>query len=52
MRIGEESVFGRINQYFTAVETNKRSVLHLHGLLWLHKNITLASVLKEVVGDN
>jgi Helitron helicase-like domain at N-terminus/Domain of unknown function (DUF6570) len=52
VRIGEESVFGRINQYFAAVETNERGALHLHGLLWLHGNITLASVLREVVGDD
>ena len=52
VRIGEESVFGRINQYFTAVETNERGTLHLHGLLWLHGNITLASALREVVRDD
>ena len=52
VRIGEESVFGRINQYFAAVETNECGALHLHGLLWLHGNIALASVLREVVGDN
>ena len=52
VRIGEESVFGRINQYFAAVETNERGALHLHGLLWLHGNMTLASVLREVVGDD
>ena len=52
VRIGEESVFGRINQYFAAVETNERGALHLHGLLWLHGNMTLASALREVVGDD
>lgn len=39
VRTGEESVFGRINQYFGAVETNERGALHLHGLLlasWKH----------------
>ena len=33
VRIGEESVFGRINQYFATVETNERGAFHLYGLL-------------------
>jgi len=33
MKVGELSVFGRINQYFGAVETNERGALHLHSLL-------------------
>ena len=52
VRIGEELVFGCINQYFTAVETNKCGTLYLYGLLWLYGNMTLASVLREVVGDD
>ena len=50
--IGEELVFRHINQYFTAVETNERGALYLYRLLWLHGNMTLASVLREVVGDD
>ncbi|KAL9561046.1 hypothetical protein ACKAV7_014787 [Fusarium commune] len=32
VKVGEESVFGRISQYFRAVETNERGALHVHGL--------------------
>jgi len=52
VQTGEESVFGRISQYFAAVETNERGALHLHGLLWLHGNMNLASISNEVVGDD
>lgn len=38
-RIGQESIFGRVNQYFGAVETNERGALYLHGLMWLHGNV-------------
>jgi len=40
-------VFGRVNQYFGAVETNSRGALHLHGLLWLHGNTELDQVLVD-----
>lgn len=33
VKVGEDSVFGRISQYFGAVETNERGALHVHGLL-------------------
>ena len=52
VRIGEELVFRHINQYFAAVEINEHSTLHLYRLLWLYKNITLASVLREIVRDD
>ena len=52
IRIGEELVFGHINQYFTAVEINKYGAFYFYRLLWLYKNITLAFILREVVGDN
>jgi hypothetical protein len=51
VRVGEESVFGLINEYFGAVETNERGSLHIHGLLWLKGNIGLASILKDVGGE-
>lgn len=34
------------------METNKRSALHLHGLLWLQGNMHLTSVLKDVQGED
>ena len=49
---GHTSVFGRISQYFGAVETNERGALHLHGLLWLQGNMHLSSILKDVQGDD
>lgn len=51
VKVGEESVFGRISQYFGAVETNKRGALHVHWLLWLHGNMRLNSVLTNVCGE-
>lgn len=48
MRVGEESVFGRISQYFGAVETNEHGPLHLHGLLWLQGNMHLSSLMTDV----
>ncbi|KAF2184535.1 hypothetical protein K469DRAFT_780863, partial [Zopfia rhizophila CBS 207.26] len=51
VRVGEESVFGLINEYFGAVETNERGSLHIHGLLWLKGNMGLASILNNVGGE-
>jgi hypothetical protein len=51
VQTGKESVFGRINQYFGAVETNERGALHVHGLLWLQGNMNLSSILKDVVEE-
>lgn len=51
VRVGEDSVFGRISQYFGAVETNERGALHLHGLLWLHGNLHLSSILRDVQAE-
>ncbi|KAL8284673.1 hypothetical protein RB600_009207, partial [Gaeumannomyces tritici] len=51
VKTGEDSVFGRISQYFGAVETNERGSLHLHGLLWLQGNIHLSSILGDVRGE-
>lgn len=52
VKAGEESVFGRISHYFGAVETNERGALHIHGLLWLHGNAQMASVLADVHGED
>ena len=48
VRIGEDSVFGRVSQYYGAVETNERGALHLHGLLWLQGNMHLSSLMNDV----
>lgn len=52
VQTGKDSVFGRISQYFGAVETNERGALHVHGLLWLQGNMNLSSILKDVVEDD
>ncbi len=52
VQTGNDSVFGRISQYYGAVETNERGALHVHGLLWLQGNMNLSSVLKDVVEDD
>ena len=51
VRVGKESVFGRVSQYFGAVETNERGALHLHGLIWLEGNMHMNSVLSDVQGE-
>ena len=48
VKVGEDSVFGRISQYFRVVETNERGALHLHGILWLQGNMELSSILSDV----
>ncbi|KAJ3455199.1 hypothetical protein MRS44_013799 [Fusarium solani] len=52
VKVGEESVFGRISQYYGAVETNERGALHVHGLLWLHGNAHLSSTLAGIHGED
>jgi hypothetical protein len=52
VKVGEESVFGRISKYYGAVETNERGALHVHGLLWLHGNSRLSSMLADVQGED
>ncbi|KAF1807904.1 hypothetical protein P152DRAFT_469266 [Eremomyces bilateralis CBS 781.70] len=47
VKIGEDSVFERINEYFGAVETNERGSLHVYGLFWLQGNMQLNSVFTE-----
>lgn len=52
VKVGIESVFGRISQYFGAVETNERGALYIHGLLWLHGNMHLSTVLADLQGES
>ncbi|KAM6513724.1 hypothetical protein FALCPG4_016094 [Fusarium falciforme] len=52
VRIGEDSIFGRVSQYYGVVETNERGALHLHGLLWLQGNINLSSLMSDVRREN
>jgi hypothetical protein len=51
VKVGEESVFGRVSQYYGAVETNERGTLHLHGLLWLQGNIHLSTLSRDIRGE-
>lgn len=52
VKTGEDSVFGRISRYFGAIETNERGSLHVHGLLWIHGNMHLSSILGDVEGED
>ncbi|KAM4062523.1 ATP-dependent DNA helicase PIF1 [Hirsutella rhossiliensis] len=51
VNMGGESVFGRISQYYGAVETNERGSLHVHGLLWLDGNTRLSWMLADSDGE-
>jgi hypothetical protein len=51
VRVGEESVFGRVSQYYGAVETNERGALHLHGLLWHQGNMHLSTLARDIQGE-
>ncbi|KAM4056436.1 PIF1-like helicase [Hirsutella rhossiliensis] len=52
VKVGAESVFGRISKYYGAVETNERGALHVHGLLWLQGNAHLSSMLADIHGED
>ncbi|PNP59973.1 hypothetical protein FNYG_14697 [Fusarium nygamai] len=52
VKVGEESVFGRIIHFYGAVETNERGALHVHGLLWLHGNAHLSSMITDIDGED
>ena len=51
VKVGDDSVFGRISDYYGAIETNDRGALHLHGLLWLQGNIGLGSM-TDLLGED
>jgi hypothetical protein len=48
VRANETGCFGKISNYFAAVETNGRGMLHLHGLLWFHANLRLPHLLEDI----
>ncbi|KJZ74444.1 hypothetical protein HIM_06040 [Hirsutella minnesotensis 3608] len=48
VRTGQESIFGKVSHYYATVETNDRGSLHLHGLLWLHGNMELPSLIDDI----
>jgi hypothetical protein len=47
VRVGDPSVFGKVSKYYATVETNERGALHLHGLMWLHGNLYLPTLLED-----
>ena len=47
VRVGEPSVFGKVSKYYATVETNERGALHLHGMMWLHGNLYLPTLLED-----
>jgi hypothetical protein len=52
VKVGGESIFGRVTRYFSAVETNMRGMLHLHGFLWLKGNIQIPNLASEMADSN
>ncbi|KAJ6436034.1 reverse transcriptase domain protein [Purpureocillium lavendulum] len=48
LRASNQSVFGKVSHYYATVETNDRGSLHLHGLLWLHGNMELPSLVDDI----
>ncbi|KAL6411732.1 hypothetical protein AUP68_04106 [Ilyonectria robusta] len=52
VKVGEESVFGRIIDYFGAVKTNERGALYVYGLLWLYGNAHLSSMIADIDGED
>ncbi|KAM4060716.1 hypothetical protein HRG_001741 [Hirsutella rhossiliensis] len=48
LNIIDPSIFGKVSHYYATVETNDRGSLHLHGLLWLHGNIELPSLIDDI----
>jgi hypothetical protein len=52
VKVGGELVFGRISHYYGAVETNERGALHIYGLLWLHRNSHLSSMVPDTEGED
>lgn len=52
IKVGEPSIFGYINQYFRAIETNKYGILYLYSLLQLYRNTCLSSLQKDIEDEN
>ncbi len=51
IKIREDSVFGRINQYFRTIEMNEYGSFYLYSLLQFKRNIYLISVLADVYNN-
>lgn len=52
VKAGQESIFGKVSHYYTAIETNERGSLHLHGLLWLDGNLQLPNLMNDMASPN
>ena len=48
VRVGEQSIFGKVSGYYGCVETNERGAEHLHGFLWLDANVELPTLLDDM----
>jgi hypothetical protein len=51
VRVGKQSIFGKVSGYYGCVETNERGAEHLHGFLWLDANVELPTVLDDMQDD-
>lgn len=45
---GKESFFSKVGHYNATVETKDLGSLHLDGLLWLHGNMELPSLIDQI----
>ena len=52
VRAGKPSIYGNVSHYYATVETNDRGALHLHGLLWLHGNLSLPNLIQDLANPD
>jgi hypothetical protein len=46
VQVDRYSCLGKVSHYIGSVETNKRGMLHLHGMIWLNGNLQIPQVVK------
>ena len=46
VQVDQYSCLGKVSHYIGSVETNKRGMLHLHGMIWLNGNLQLPQIVK------
>jgi hypothetical protein len=44
VQVDQYSCLGKVSHYIGSVETNKRGMLHLHGMIWLNGNLQLPQI--------
>jgi hypothetical protein len=51
VQVGRDSCLGKVSHYIGSVETNKRGMLHLHGMIWLNGNLQVPQIAKLFSGE-